>query len=264
MPGTRRKKKPRPSWAATRSDPEIHARAEVLLDRALARHHLDWQTERDRAERAEERRLPPAYFERFFVEAIEHAGGKVERRLDPGTLRVTRTPTFWWPGAGLPERPVASRPTYERLTFDKAVATRPRRDPTETALPQAELCGPGHPLFDALVEDMIGRTATAVTRGAVFIDPDADMPRALRFLAADVVDGNNELVHRSTAAVRLEPGRPPQRSRSQSLYDLALPKAPAAVAELQLPDDDNTVLWARQHVFEERYQDAKTRAGNGR
>jgi superfamily II DNA or RNA helicase len=239
------------------ADPEIQARAEVLLDRALARNYLDWQTERERAERAEERRLPPAYFERFFVEAIEHAGGKIEKRLDPGSLRVTRTPDLLVArsrAAGATRRVAA---TYERLTFDKAVATRPRRDPTETALPQAELCGPGHPLFDALIEDMIGRTATAVARGSILIDPDADTPRAVRFLAGDAVDGNNELVHRSTAAVRLEPGHPPQRSRSQSLYDLALPKTPAAVAELQLPDDDNTVMWARQHLFEERYQDAK-------
>jgi SNF2 family DNA or RNA helicase len=45
-------------------DPATRARAEELLENALARHHLDWETERDRAARAEERRLPPRYFGR--------------------------------------------------------------------------------------------------------------------------------------------------------------------------------------------------------
>jgi superfamily II DNA/RNA helicase len=239
------------------ADPEIQARAETLLDRALARDYLDWQTERERAERAEERRLPPAYFERFFLEAIQQAGGKVERRLDPGTLRVTRTPDTLVAASRAAGATRQVAPTYERLTFDKTVATRPRRDPTEAALPQAELCGPGHPLFDSLVSHMISRTVDAVARGAVLVDPDTDGACALRFLTGDVVDGNSELVHCSTAAVRLVAGQPPARSRYQSLYDLALPKQPVAVPDLDLAEDDATVMWARQHLFEERYAGAK-------
>lgn len=76
-------------------DPATRARAEELLENALARHHLDWETERDRAARAEERRLPPRYFGRFFEDAITYAGGKVTKRLDPGTWRVDRTPASW-------------------------------------------------------------------------------------------------------------------------------------------------------------------------
>jgi hypothetical protein len=74
-------------------DPATKARAEELLESALARDHLDWESERDRAARAEERRLPPSYFERFFADALTYAGGKVTRRLDPGTWRVDRTPS---------------------------------------------------------------------------------------------------------------------------------------------------------------------------
>jgi SNF2 family DNA or RNA helicase len=73
-------------------DPKTKARAEELLQNALARHHLDWETERDRAARAEERRLPPRYLERFFADAVTYAGGKITKRLDPGTWRVDRTP----------------------------------------------------------------------------------------------------------------------------------------------------------------------------
>lgn len=48
------------SFGGAEADPATKARAEELLESALARDHLDWETERDRAARAEERRLPPA------------------------------------------------------------------------------------------------------------------------------------------------------------------------------------------------------------
>ena len=46
---------------------------------ALATDNIDWQEQSDRAARARERRLPPSYFERFFLDAIAFAGGKAER-----------------------------------------------------------------------------------------------------------------------------------------------------------------------------------------
>ena len=56
-------------------DPQILARANELLQDALAEHHIDWEHERDRADRAQERRLPPVYFRRFFEDAMALAGG---------------------------------------------------------------------------------------------------------------------------------------------------------------------------------------------
>jgi hypothetical protein len=143
-------------------DPSTKARAEELLESALARDHLDWETERDRAARAEERRLPPSYFERFLVDGITYAGGKITKRLDPGTWRVDRSPDVLVArsrtASGL--RQIAT--DYKRLTFDKSIAARPRRTEEEATLPAAELCGPGHPLFDALVNYVIERTASQV------------------------------------------------------------------------------------------------------
>src|SRR5205823_6606729 len=123
-----------------------------------------------------------------------YAGGEVTKRLDSGTLRVDRSPDVLVArsrtGSGL--RQVA--PEYKRLTFDKALMTRPRRGEEEAALPAAELCGPGHPLFDALAAYVVERTGPEVGRGAVFFDPDLVEPTVLRFLVGDVVDGNGEIV----------------------------------------------------------------------
>ncbi len=75
----------------TGMDPEIRAACRAAPWKALAIQHIDWQLQRDKAARAEERRLPAGYLERFFREAVEYAGGVVQPRLD-GTLRVTRSP----------------------------------------------------------------------------------------------------------------------------------------------------------------------------
>jgi len=101
-----------------------------------------------------------------------------------------------------------------------------------------------------------------VAAGAILVDPDANEPCALRYLTGDVMDGNNELVYRSTAAVRLASSTPPARSRYQSLYDLALPDKIEPSPAFDLPDDDTTVMWVRQHLFEERYVEQKTEREN--
>jgi superfamily II DNA or RNA helicase len=250
------------SFGGEEADPDAVARAQELLQSALATDHLDWLGERERHDRAEERRLPHTYFERFFLDAMDYAGGRVERRLDPGSFRVERTPDVLVARsrAGVGLRPVA--PAYSRLTFDKAVATRPRRSADEASLPPAELCGPGHPLFDALVELVIERTAPEVAKGATFFDPAAAEPVVLRFLAGDVVDGNGEVVRRTMAAANAYPDGRVERVATSSLYDVIPPddRSPRmrddAAEAILSADDPELVMWARQHLFEATFQQA--------
>ena len=248
-------------------DPETKARAEELLESALARDHLDWETERERAARAEERRLPPSYFERFFVDALTYAGGRVTKRLDPGTWRVDRSPDVLVArsrtASGL--RQIAT--DYKRLTFDKSVAARPRRTEEEAALPAAELCGPGHPLFDALVAYVIERTTPEVAKGAVFFDPDVDEPTVLRFLTGEVVDGNGDVVRRTLAVARVHGDGRIEPGAAMSLFDVVPPTdeirpASGDPVQVDLPTDPELVMWARQHLFERVFEDAKAEREN--
>ncbi|MCY4088352.1 MAG: helicase-related protein [Actinomycetia bacterium] len=62
--------------AAKETDPVALARANELLESALATDNIDWQEQSDRAARARERRLPPSYFKRFLLDAITVAGGQ--------------------------------------------------------------------------------------------------------------------------------------------------------------------------------------------
>ena len=244
------------------ADPQSVARARELLQDALAQHHLDWETERDRAARAEERRLPPSYFQKFFEQGMTFAGGKVVQRLDPGTLRVERSPDTL---VALGRTAGATRqiaPTYERLTFDKSVATRPRRG-DEALLPQAEICGPGHPLFDALTAYTIERTPADVAKGAIFFDPDVSEPGLLHFLVGEVIDGNGEVVHRTFSTIQMALDGRIDRDRRISLFDVAppideIPRAPeAAIKAAPAPQDPELVVWARQHVYEKLFGEAR-------
>jgi superfamily II DNA or RNA helicase len=250
------------SFGGAEADPATKARAEELLESALARDHLDWETERDRAARAEERRLPPSYSERFFADALTYAGGKITKRLDPGTWRVDRSPNVLVARSRTASGLRQIAPEYKRLTFDKSIATRPRLSEDEAALPAAELCGPGHPLFDALVGFVIERTAPEVAKGAVFFDPDIDEPTVLRFLTGDVADGNDEIVRRTLAAVRVQPDGRIVPAPAASLFDVVPP-----ADEIQLPPegppaaapeaDAELIMWARQHLFEWVFTEAK-------
>lgn len=250
------------SFGGEALDPQTEARANELLQTALARHHLDWQTERDRAARAEERRLPPSYFERFFLDAMAYAGGKVSKRFDPGTWRVDRTPDVLVARSRTSGALRQIAPDYARLTFDKAITTHPRRGQDAAALPATELCGPGHPLFDALVELVIERTSGEVAKGAVFFDPDGVEPTIVRFLVGEVADGNGQVVRRHLAAARAMPDGRLEPAAAASLFDVVPPTDEIRPAEgdalpTTAPTDPNLVMWARQHLFELPYEQAR-------
>ena len=248
------------SFGGEAVDPETKERAEKLLESALARHHVDWESERGRAARAEERRLPPSYFERFFLEAIDFAGGKASRRLD-GTIRVERSPDVLVARSRNTSGLRQIAPDYKRLTFDKAVFASPRHNDAEAGLPAPELCGPGHPLFDALIAYVIERTRENLGRGAVFLDPSAERESLVRFLTGEVRDGNGEIVRRSFATARESEGRIGPLAMV-SLYDYVASSEPELRSERDAtkpvpPSDPELVMWARQHLFEPIYQQAK-------
>jgi superfamily II DNA or RNA helicase len=239
--------------AAKADDPVAVTRANELLESALATDNIDWQAQSDRAARTRERRLPPSYFKRFFLDAIAFAGGKAEERVD-GTVRVDRTPDplVARSRVGSVTRRIA--PTYARLAFDREIAMRPREE-DEATLAAAELCGPGHPLFDALIDWVTEHTADDIHRGAVFADPDVVDPGALHHLLGDAVDGNRELVHQALG-LALQRGDSLTVGTGKTLYDMIPHALPADIAHPEKPTSLED--WARKHLFEERFQQVKT------
>ena len=235
-------------------DPQMEERFRALTAKALATHHLDWQAQADSAARAADRRLPPGYIERFFRDALECLDGSVTERLD-GSLRVDRTPDQLVAASRLAGATREIFPSYERLTFDRDVALRAAGSTGQEPATEAELCGPGHPLFDAALASIIGQTRADVEAGAAFRAPDTVVPTVVFFVIADSVDGNKETVHRAFASITDTPGGV-LASERVFLYDLI--GHTGEVPPLDAADGEVVVGWARAHEFERHYQRARS------
>ena len=142
-------------------------------------------------------------------------------------------------------------PRYERLTFDRAVALQSPLALDGAAAPEAELCGPGHPLFDAVIDAIVEQTRADVDAGAVFGAPDIAAPVVVFFVAADSVDGNGETAHRAFASITETLGGTLAAERVL-LYDLI--DYPGEAPRVEPVKDDDVISWARRHEFERHYQ----------
>ncbi|MGW5374791.1 helicase-related protein [Nocardia sp. NPDC003999] len=239
-------------------DEGIVDRMRELSEKALATGSIDWQLHRRATNRAEERRLAPEYLERFFIDGIEFLDGQVDQRLDRASVRVRRTPDILVARDRDRGTLRQLQPTYERITFDKAVAIVPMSMDTELGAPRPELCGPGHALFDAMLDYLIEHTEQDLRRGAVFRDPELTSPALLHMIEGDIVDGHRSTIDRSMACV-LQHGRE-LRAVGGALYDVAL----GTHAEISdrpvatLPESE-LINWARANVYEQHLQNVRDR-----
>ena len=178
----------------------------------LAKRELNLSAIVGKSAEAKERRLVPEVIEDFFTQAAPLAGIHLRpaaleglpRPLRGGegasshTYRVGRVPRPLWPiGERLEPRFGKLGREYKNIVFDKALLPR---DPT------LEWVTPGHPLFEAVRDDVAERTTSDMQRGSVFFDLQATAPYRLDFFAASVKDGRDNQLHRRLFAVQIEPG----------------------------------------------------------
>ncbi|MBM7367770.1 helicase-related protein [Gordonia hydrophobica] len=173
-------------------DAEVATGCDTLVsERALARETLD-PVELDRLRRAMDeavaRRLQPHYIERFFAEAFGTLGGRLSKR-ERHRFQISNVP------APLRHRDVrrehAGRPVtraYERVTFEPTAVS--------SGAVRAELLAPGHPLLDALIDEVLERNGATLSTGAVMLDPSdpGTAPRAIVALTTEIVDGAGTVV----------------------------------------------------------------------
>jgi superfamily II DNA or RNA helicase len=163
-------------------------------EESLARRFLNLPELRQDAARSASHTLIPAHLESFFTRALARNRGRSERRTD-GKLRVDRVPVNlrheqelnFRRRFGTVER------SYLSLTFDKKALGEDGR---------TELLGPGHPLFESVLQAASASSADALTRGAVFFDVDADGPELLWFFLGMVGDGTGRVLSQRLFAVR--------------------------------------------------------------
>ena len=109
--------------------------------------------------------MTPEFVERFFVDALQHLGGKLARQPDH-TWRLDHVPVEL-------RKLVAASNTGETGTENRLITFRKERLRHE---PPSEFVAPDHPLFDAVEQKVLAEGTPLLARGTVFMDPGAVSP----------------------------------------------------------------------------------------
>ncbi len=168
-------------------DREKFARITASALEGLARKELNLARLVGKRAEAKERRLVPEVVEEFFLEGGPVAGISPKRER-PFVARVGRLPRALLEiGRTLEPRYGRLGREYRRIAFDRSVL---EREPT------LEWVTPGHPLFEAVREEVWRRVQDDLRRGAVFFDLHRDKPARLDVYDCQVKDGTGQTLHR--------------------------------------------------------------------
>lgn len=181
----------------------------------LAKRELNLSAIIGKSAEAKERRLVPEVIEDFFVQAAPTSGIQPKETSEESKIyRIGKVPRQLWPiGGRLEPRFGKLGREYKFIAFDKELL---KKDPT------LEWVTPGHPLFEAVREDLIANAASDLQRGAIFYDLHATAPYALDFFAASVKDGRGNQIHRRLFAVQTEQNGAMSVKQPTVLLDLAV------------------------------------------
>jgi superfamily II DNA or RNA helicase len=178
-------------------DDEYIAQVKENLGESLATHYIDYTRIQEMADRAREHRLIPEYTQAFFQKAMEAAGGDGAKVRDRGggflavdgipfeVRRIAQEDDFKKRHGLLQRR-------YPMVSFDKEIARWHAK---------AEFVSFGHPLFEALLAWVEQELTGALSRGAVFTDPDGRMDGVLLFYEGNVQDGLGQVAGRRLFAL---------------------------------------------------------------
>ncbi len=159
----------------------------------LAKRELNLSAIVGKSAVARERRLVPEVIESFFMQAGPLVGISVRdagrgERIGDHIYRIGKTPRgLWETGERLEPRFGKLGKEYGRVAFDKKLL---QADPT------IEWVTPGHPLFEAMREDVYALAQEDLTRGAMFYDLHRSQPSRLDMFSAAIRDGRGNVLHR--------------------------------------------------------------------
>jgi len=197
----------------------------------LAKRELNLSAIIGRTAEAKERRLVPEVVEEFFLQAAPVAG-LLSPKGRNGVYSIGRIPRHLRSvGERLEPRfgPLARE--YGRITFDK------RRLGSDLTL---EWVTPGHPLFEAVREEVWEKVQNDLRRGAVFYDLNATTPSRLDVYSASIADGRGNILHRQIFVVEVDKSGE-MRLRQPTLFLGLIPADSKTVVDPPMPVDREEV-----------------------
>jgi len=196
----------------------------------LAKRELNLGAIVGKTAEAKERRLVPEVVRDFFLQAAPMLGLQVrELPKEPGVFRLPKVPqNLLAVGQRLEPRFGRLGKDYPRVAFDKEIL---KKDAT------LDWVTPGHPLFEALREDVWDSSTEHLRRGAVFFDLDRKKPARLDVFSAAIQDGCGNVLHHRLFVVEAIPGEAVRISQPTLFLDFQIAPAGTPVPSSEgLPD----------------------------
>jgi superfamily II DNA or RNA helicase len=225
-----------------------------MQDKALGSRYIDLtKLDADR-QKSKEHRLMPEYIEKFFVEAYRSFGGTISPVKDAkGVWSISRVPTELKKLSEAMERRYGKiGNTYPQLTFDKELSV---------GYSEKEFIGPGHPLFEGIVERVLREYGGSLRQGAVFYNAEATEPTVLWLLKCGVEDGRGQTVGERLVAVHCTGGRF-RKSQPYALLDMKSSdsgiEVPGAARQVAT-DQDSVINWSLEGVTPEYFAEIDER-----
>lgn len=233
------------------SPEKVRQALEEATSLGLATQHIDLANLRAESIRAREQRLMLEYVEKFFVEAFQSLSGRIEKRAD-GLLRIDRVPFELRQISPELKRkfgPVDKE--YKMLTFHKE-DLKQRAD--------ADLMGPGHPLFEAVIDRVLSLYGPDIRSGAAFSDPDRSKPSIIAFFKTPVHDGRGIIAGERLVALEVSPENQVTKVNPSLLLDCKPSDNTSPDAGNQVNLDESSLLqWGYDCIFQPYLKEIQTR-----
>jgi superfamily II DNA or RNA helicase len=219
-----------------------------MHDKSLGSRYIDMSKLLADQQQSKEQRLMPEYIERFFIEAYRSFGGTTTPIKDKkGIWSISRVPPDL---RKLPEQ-IERRcgkigATYPQVTFDKEQVF---------GYSDLEFIGPGHPLFEGVVERVLSEYGGSLRQGACFFNADATEATVLWLLKCGVEDGRGQAAGERIFALHLTGDRF-RKSQPYALLDLKPPDGhPEIVQSIReaATDQDRVINWSLDEVTPEYF-----------
>jgi len=227
-----------------------------MNDRSLGSRYIDLSRLDADRQKSKEQRLMPEYIERFFVEAYRSFGGTISPVRDTqGIWSVSRVPPDLRKVPEAMERRFGKiGQSYPKITFDKEQSQ---------GYSEVEFVGPGHPLFEGIVERVLRDYGGSLREGAVFYNAETTAATVLWLLKCGVEDGRGQTIGERLVAVHCTDNRF-RKSQPYALLDL---KAPESAADVPLDvretatSEDAVIDWSLDQVTPEYFAEINERRG---
>ncbi len=275
-----------------------------MNDRSLGSRYIDLSKLDADRQKSKEQRLMPEYIEKFFVEAYRSFGGtitpervkdesgrvKKEKGNESGSdssfiphpssfssWSINRVPPELRKLDGALERRFGKiGQSYPKITFDKEQSQ---------GYSEVEFVGPGHPLFEGVVERVLRDYGGSLRQGAVYYNAEATEATVLWLLKCGVEDGRGQTIGERLIAVhartkdRDERAKPDlgaggypfilhpssfilSKSQPYALLDLKAPESAADVpahVRQTATSEDTVIDWSLDQVTPEYFAEINER-----